>query len=281
MANPNIKAVIFDIGGVVLRSPLLAIAAYERERGIPNNYINCSITRRGREGAWQKFERGEISLFPFYEAFGLELSDTMNGNKWYSEYCQRRGITCPELPQSLYINGRDLFGRMMRESAAFDERIVEAIRRIRAANRWRVIALTNNFSKTDSSLIGFDTPSSNEYPNSTLESELKFLGWEEGGAVSLRLRALFDDFIDSSQVGMRKPEPEFYLFACKKNNITPDTAVFLDDLGQNLKAAKRLGMETIHVPIGGSLGALKNLEEILGINLTSGFEPNEWTPSKL
>ncbi|ETW85731.1 hypothetical protein HETIRDRAFT_122465 [Heterobasidion irregulare TC 32-1] len=238
------KAVIFDIGGVVLRSPLIAIAAYEREHGIPNNYINCSITYRGSEGAWQRFERGEMSLFPFYEAFGRELSDTGNGNKWYNEYCRRKGIECPELPRGLNIDGRDLFGRMMRESATFDGCVVEAIHRIRAAKRWRLIALTNNFSKTDASLIGHDVTVFEKTPGGTLESELKFLGWENG-AVPSGLRELFDDFIDSSQVGMRKPEPEFYLFACRRNNIRPNDAIFLDDLGHNLRAAKQLGMETI------------------------------------
>lgn len=37
----------------------------------------------------------------------------------------------------------------------------------------------------------------------------------------------------------------------------------------------------VDVPLGGSLGALKELEQKLGIDLTSGFEPNEFTPSKL
>lgn len=39
-------------------------------------------TGRGHNGSWQKFERGEIALLPFYEAFGRDLSDTENGNKW-------------------------------------------------------------------------------------------------------------------------------------------------------------------------------------------------------
>jgi len=43
--------------------------------------------------------------------------------------------------------------------------------------------------------------------------------------------------------------------------------VFLDDLGMNLKAASKLGMHTIHVPIGGSEGALRKLEAILGLAL--------------
>lgn len=29
---------------------------------------------------------------------------------------------------------------------------------------------------------------------------------------------------------MRKPEPEFYIEACKRNDIQPKEAVFLDDI---------------------------------------------------
>ena len=47
---------------------------------------------RGPEGAWQKFERGELPLFDFYKAFSRDLSDTVNGNIWYEAYCQRKGI---------------------------------------------------------------------------------------------------------------------------------------------------------------------------------------------
>ncbi|KAI0063468.1 HAD-like protein [Artomyces pyxidatus] len=273
----KVKAVIFDIGGVVVKSPLIAIADYEKENGIPHNYINNSITRRGPEGAWQKFERGEMALFPFYDAFGRELSDTVNGNVWYSEYCQQRGLACPTLPRSLRIDGRELFGRMMRKSQEYDPHVLQAIHRIRAAERWRLIALTNNFTKVDA---GLDHRSADRYSGVTLQSELEFLGWGEG-AVPAQMRALFDDFVDSSEVGMRKPEPGLYLLACKRNNIRPEEAVFLDDLGLNLKAARKLGMETIHVPIGGSPKALKRLEEILKIDLVGEFESIAWTPPKL
>lgn len=274
MTSPHLKAVIFDVGGVVCRSPLIAIAEYEKEHGIPPNYINCSITYRGSHGAWQRFERGEMALFPFYAAFGRELSDTKLGNVWYAAYCKRKGIECPKLPESLSIDGRELFGRMMRESATWDEHIVEAIRRIRAARRWRVIALTNNFSKSGADLIGDAPPS----PAFSVEAELAFLGWEDGPTPP-RLVQLFDDFCDSSALGMRKPEPEFYLLACRRNGIEPSDAVFLDDLGLNLKVAQSLGMETIHVPIGGSLGALKMLERKLGIELTGGVPSSAAQPS--
>ncbi|KAF8078102.1 HAD-like domain-containing protein [Lyophyllum atratum] len=261
MAAPHIQAVIFDIGGVVLRSPFIAIATYERELGIPENYLNCSIVGRGSQGAWQRFERGEMPLFDFYEAFGRELSDTVNGNVWYKAYCSRKQLEVPPLPETLNINGRDLFGSMMRGSKVYDGHISQAIQRIRATGRYKIIALTNNFAKADVPPL-----------------EAQFLGWDEG-ATPDHLRSLFDDFCDSSTLGMRKPDPKFYLLACERNGIQPQQAVFLDDIGMNLKAAKALGMETIQVSIGKTLDAVKILEDKLGINLTTSTE--HATTSKL
>jgi hypothetical protein len=51
-----------------------------------------SRTARGPDGAWQKFERGEMSLKPFYQAFGRELSDATHGNAAYQTYCARKRI---------------------------------------------------------------------------------------------------------------------------------------------------------------------------------------------
>ncbi|THG99629.1 hypothetical protein EW026_g2733 [Hermanssonia centrifuga] len=147
------------------------------------------------------------------------------------------------------------------------------------ARKWRVIALTNNFTKTDLADLGRELLPA-RYATLDVGAELAWLGWKDG-VVPHGLRDMFDDFCDSSELGMRKPEAGIYLLACKRNNIEPSDAVFLDDLGMNLKAAKALGMETIHVPIGGSFGALAELGEKLGMDLTSGFEPDEITPSKL
>ena len=62
-----------------------------------------------------------------------------------------------------------------------------------------------------------------------------------------RVMALFDLVLESSKEGIRKPNPEFYLRACERLRIKPTQAVFLDDLGINLKPAKELGMTTIKV----------------------------------
>jgi hypothetical protein len=87
-----------------MRSPFIAIAAYEQEQGLPENYINCSIVERGSQGSWQTLERGEIELLPFYESFGRDLSDTVNGNKWYEAYCERKGLDYPRRLMSMEEN---------------------------------------------------------------------------------------------------------------------------------------------------------------------------------
>ena len=71
----------------------------------------------------------------------------------------------------------------------------------------------------------------------------------------------FDIVIESSIVGIRKPNPEIYKLACQELGVQPNEAVFLDDLGINLKPARALGMKTIKVMSGDQ--ALTDLEAIL------------------
>ena len=76
---------------------------------------------------------------------------------------------------------------------------------------------------------------------------------------------LFDFVIESSKVNLRKPDPAFYKMACEKASIEPSEAVFLDDLGINLKPAKILGMETIKVI--NSRDALQELQKLITIKI--------------
>jgi len=59
--------------------------------------------------------------------------------------------------------------------------------------------------------------------------------------------ALFDLVVESSKVGVRKPDPKIYKFTCESIGVSPDECLFIDDLGINLKPAKLLGMRTIKV----------------------------------
>jgi putative hydrolase of the HAD superfamily len=77
---------------------------------------------------------------------------------------------------------------------------------------------------------------------------------------------MFDVVIESSKIGVRKPDPRFYETACEKLKITPAEAVYLDDLGINLKPARAMGMTTIKVTDPAL--ALRELEAVVGLSLT-------------
>jgi putative hydrolase of the HAD superfamily len=77
--------------------------------------------------------------------------------------------------------------------------------------------------------------------------------------------AKFDEVVESSKVGVRKPEPRFYEIACELLGVEPSDCVFLDDLGINLKPARAMGMQTIKVGKPGP--AIAELSQVLGIAL--------------
>lgn len=77
--------------------------------------------------------------------------------------------------------------------------------------------------------------------------------------------AKFDVVVESSKVGIRKPEVGFYTTACELLGVEPAECVFLDDLGINLKPAKQLGMTTIKVVDPDQ--AIADLEQVLGLSL--------------
>jgi putative hydrolase of the HAD superfamily len=91
-------------------------------------------------------------------------------------------------------------------------------------------------------------------------------GGDLGPGVERRLKVLdsFHHIIESSRVGVRKPDERFYALACEVASVEPAEVVFLDDLGVNLKPARALGMTTIKV--GDPDAAIKELGEILGID---------------
>jgi len=57
----------------------------------------------------------------------------------------------------------------------------------------------------------------------------------------------FDAIIESSKVGVRKPDPRIYLMMCERLRVETQSCVYLDDLGINCKAAAQLGMVAIKV----------------------------------
>jgi putative hydrolase of the HAD superfamily len=117
-----LAGVLFDMGGVVMESPLAAIAHYERAQGLPPTAINRVVAASGASGAWARLERGELTVATFCPAFEAD--------------CRARGLTV------------DAAALMTAIAAAGRPRpvMLEAIRRLRARGL-RVGALTNNWRR--------------------------------------------------------------------------------------------------------------------------------------
>jgi epoxide hydrolase-like predicted phosphatase len=80
------------------------------------------------------------------------------------------------------------------------------------------------------------------------------------------LGELFDVWVISGEVGLRKPDPAIYVLASERMELPPEAIAFVDDLPGNLKPARALGMTTI-AHRGDAHATLAELEAALGLSL--------------
>jgi putative hydrolase of the HAD superfamily len=210
-SHRTFDAVLWDFGGVILSSPFDAFSRYEREHGLPVDFIRTVNATDPHTNAWARLERSDITAVEFDEVFAAEA--------------EQLGHRVP---------GRDVLALL---SGDVRPDMVAALDRVREAG-YRTACLTNNMSGEHKSA--------------------------ERGDTIAAIMARFDAIVESSKVGVRKPEPRFYEIACELLDVQPDRCVFLDDLGINLKPAAAMGMHTIKV-LGSEqartdLGAVLHLE---------------------
>lgn len=205
----GIRAVIFDLGGVVMDSPMEILADFENKHGVEPNFINRLIVDAGSQGAWARLERGEISMADFYAAFDREI--------------QNAGAR---------ISSRELMAAINHYTRVRPE-MLDAVRQLRRAG-YRVAALTNNWTADDD-----------------MASRLS------------EFKKEFDVFVESSREGLAKPDPEIYRRVLDQLGVAPEEAVFLDDIGRNLKPARSMGMTTIKVE--SAAAALAQLKTLLNM----------------
>lgn len=216
MANET-RAILWDFGGVLTSSPFEAFNRFEREHGLPQDFIRRINATNPDDNAWARFESNRITQVEFDLAFEAESRAA----------------------------GFALRGQAVLELLGGDvrPRMVECLRRCKA--HFQVTCLTNNMNTGQGPGI-WGTP--------------------ERNAAVAEVMALFDDVIESSKVGIRKPDPRIYALACERMRVAPFEVVYLDDLGINLKPARELGMRTIKVT--SEAQALADLEAALGMTLT-------------
>jgi putative hydrolase of the HAD superfamily len=134
------------------------------------------------------------------------------------------------------VPGADVLGLL---SGSLRPRVVEALKVCKA--KGKVGCITNNAP------IGKGASMTND----------------EGKAKDLAaVFDLFDHLIESSKLGIRKPDPRIYALMCEALDVDPKACVYLDDLGINLKPAREMGMETIKVTSEDQL--LADLQAVTG-----------------
>jgi epoxide hydrolase-like predicted phosphatase len=112
--------------------------------------------------------------------------------------------------------------------------VIERVRRLRAAG-YRTGLVTNNVKEASSQ-------------------------WRDLVPVG----ELFEVIVDSSEVGMRKPNPAIFLHALELlGGIDPERAVFLDDAAGNVVGAQAAGLHGILVDAADPAGALAELDALL------------------
>jgi putative hydrolase of the HAD superfamily len=137
------------------------------------------------------------------------------------------------------LSGQRILGLL---SGEVRPEMVEALRRVK--QRYRIACITNNMP------LG-EGPAMMRSPQKARQVA--------------EIMALFEHVVESSKLGMRKPDPRIYAHACDLLGVAPADCVYLDDLGINLKPARAMGMTTIKVENADQ--ALGELEQIIGMKL--------------
>ena len=194
----EIKAILWDFGGVFTSSPFDAFNALEAKLGVPADFIRSVNATNPTGNAWAKFESNSVSLEEFDTLFATESAAL--GHR---------------------INGKDVVAVL---SGSLRPRMVSALKTCK--QHFKVACITNNVK-------------AGHGPSMTKDQN-------KADAVA-EVMALFDLVVESSKEGIRKPDPRIYLSTCERIGVNPENAVFLDDLGINLKPARALGMRTIKV----------------------------------
>jgi epoxide hydrolase-like predicted phosphatase len=257
------KAVIFDVGGVLIRSPIEGIFEYESTLQLPRGFIGFAIDRTGQNGMFARLERGELEVTQEdLKAFGNELSS----ERVLVAYERTRALPdsqCISLrAQALLIDGVALWRAMM-GNILINHDMVLAVLALRAQG-YLVAVLTNNFRRAQK-------PASNDCKRDTESSPLR-------QALPV-LFSLFHVVCESAVEGVRKPDPEIYhnvltklqtysTRTCTNTSIRFSDCVFLDDLGVNVRAAQHLGMSGIRVGLG-QTGVPRAIQELSSLLQTS------------
>ena len=222
MSSSAISTVIFDFGGVISSPLFVGIGDFEETEGYPKgSLLQLLFGDTSYIGVEGRAVAEAIADDPDAAEAAGEVADEPDwhllekGEIDVATYFTRLSTRAPD------VLGReidmDAYGRFWRRSSpGVHWMVVHKIRELKDRGL-RLGLLTNNVKE-----------------------------FGEHWRTMFPLEELFEEVVDSSHVGVRKPEREIYALTCSRMAIEPGEAVFIDDNALNVTAARNFGMETVH-----------------------------------
>lgn len=206
----------------------------------------------------------------YFRGFSDDLHDA---ERWHAFYTREQAKdpklsrTVPPVPS---VDARWLFDEMMSSANYPDPWMFPALKNLKSSGKYILAALSNTV------IFSPDHPM---YTPDYLDDPV---------------RSLFDVFMSSAHIGLRKPDPAMYWYARHRVNeyaklnagtprgkplgwtegVEPQDIIFIDDIGENLKEARKQGFRTIKAPLGRAFEAVDELEKATGLKL-AGPHPRE------
>jgi putative hydrolase of the HAD superfamily len=214
MVEP-VEAVIWDYGGVISSPLFRGIGRFEADMGYPQGSVLELIFG---EGSYVGAEGGGDPCDGAAEAASAVTHDWHRlevGDIGLDEYFNGVVARAPQvLGREIDLDAYRRFTRDMPLGIHWP--VVHRIRRLRD-DGLKVGLLTNNVKEFGSA-------------------------WR----ATFPVDDLFEVVVDSSDVGMRKPDPRIYLLTCARLGVPPTASVFVDDNRDNVEAARAVGIEAVH-----------------------------------
>ena len=206
-----IRAVLFDLHGVLTSSPWAALAEAGTGTGADQEtvlQVMLGDYRADGDHPWHRLERGEIGL----AQYGASVLERARDAGIELDFGKLRGFN---------------------DRITVNDDVVAAARRLRA-DGYRTAVVTNNVKEM-----------------------------AEAWRALLPVDELFDAVVDSSSIGIRKPNPAIFRHALDVlGGVAAGEAVFLDDAEGNVEGARAAGLHAIHVVDVDA--ALRELDRLLG-----------------
>jgi FMN phosphatase YigB (HAD superfamily) len=218
-AGRQIDAVIFDFGGV--------LASNGRPTDVAKRFPNDPVDKvmkvmmgdygQDTDHPWHRLERGEISMLEYRDQLaplvleaGLQMSE---------------GALLPPPTNSSTAGSSTASGSTAGSQSSIgfafapNHSVIELVHELKSSG-FRLGVLTNNVR------------------------ELRHAWWP-----MLDFANIFDDVVDSHEVGLRKPNRAIYELALNRLGVEAHRAAFLDDAQSNVDAASALGIHGIWVDV--------------------------------